>query len=97
MFFIVQDFQSSGFSESRFFRVQVFLGLGYSGPGFSGSGSRVWVQVLEVAKKKKKTISRSLLKNFVEGFIELSTQAKHLRTSRIKHFRALFTARKLYC
>ena len=33
-----------GFSGSRFFRVQVF-----QGPGFSGSGSRVRVQVLEVA------------------------------------------------
>ena len=32
-----------GFSGSRFFRVQVF-----QGPGFSGSGSRVQVQVLEV-------------------------------------------------
>ena len=32
------------FSGSRFFRFQVF-----QGPGFSGSGSRVWVQVLEVA------------------------------------------------
>ena len=28
-----------GFSESRFFRVQVF-----QGPGSSGCGSRVWVQ-----------------------------------------------------
>ena len=37
-------FHSSGFSGSRFFRVQVF-----QGSGFSGSGSRVWAQVLEVA------------------------------------------------
>ena len=34
-------FRSSGFSESRFFRVQVF-----QGSGFSDSGSRVRVQVL---------------------------------------------------
>ena len=47
-FFRVQAFQSPGFSESgfsgsRFFSVQVFLGP------CPGSGSRVWVQVLEVA------------------------------------------------
>ena len=34
----------SGFSGSRFFRAQVF-----KGSGFSGSGSRIWVHVLEVA------------------------------------------------
>ena len=34
-----------GFSGSRFFRVQVF-----QGPGFSGSGYRVRVQVFEVAE-----------------------------------------------
>ena len=44
MLFRVQAFLSPGFSESRIFRVQVF-----QGPGFSGSGSRVWVQALEVA------------------------------------------------
>ena len=47
-----------GFSGSRFFRVQVFQGPGFSGSKFfrvqdpgpgSRSGSRVWVQVLEVA------------------------------------------------
>ena len=38
-FFIVQNFQGPDFSESRFFRVRVFLR-----PGFSGSGSRVRVQ-----------------------------------------------------
>ena len=43
-FFRVQVFQGLGFSGSRFFRVQVFLG-----PGFSRSGYRVRVQVLEVA------------------------------------------------
>ena len=59
-FFIVEVFQSPGFSGSRFFRVQVFQSTVFSGPrffrvqifqgpGFSGSGSRVWVQVLEVA------------------------------------------------
>ena len=56
-------FHSSEFSESTFFRIQVFLSPGFSGPGFSesrffwvhvsqgpdpGSGSRVWAQVLEV-------------------------------------------------
>ena len=40
-FFIVQVFQSPGFSESSFFRVQVFLS-----PGFSGSRF-FWVQVLQ--------------------------------------------------
>ena len=52
-FFMVQVFHSPGFSEpidfsdSRSFRVQVFLS-----PCFSGSGSTVlvWVQILEVAK-----------------------------------------------
>ena len=42
-FFRIQIFQGPGFSESRFFRFQVF-----QGPG-PGSGSRVRVQVLEVA------------------------------------------------
>ena len=46
-FFRVQVFQGPGFSESRFFWVQVF-----QGPGFSGSGSRVCAQVLEVASKQ---------------------------------------------
>ena len=41
--YLFQVFQGSGFSESRFFRFQVF-----QGPG-PGSGSRVRVQVLEVA------------------------------------------------
>ena len=36
------------FSGSMFFWVQVFLA-----PGFSGSGSRVWVQVLEAAHLKQ--------------------------------------------
>ena len=45
-FFRAQVFQGPDFSESRFFRAQVF-----QDPGFSGSGSRVWVQVLEVAQK----------------------------------------------
>ena len=40
--FKIQVFQGPGFSGSRFFRVRV------QGPG-PGSGSRVWVQVLEVA------------------------------------------------
>ena len=40
-FFRVQVFQGPGFSESRFFWVQVF-----QSPGFSGSGSRVRVQGL---------------------------------------------------
>ena len=44
-FFRVQVFHGPGFSEPRFFRVHVFQG---PGPGF---GSRVWVQVLEVALK----------------------------------------------
>ena len=44
-FFRVQVFQSPGFSRSKFFRVQVFWG-----PGFSGFGSRVRVQVLELAR-----------------------------------------------
>ena len=43
-FFRVLVFQSPCFSGSRFFWVQAFLGR-----GFSGSGSRVWVLVLEVA------------------------------------------------
>ena len=53
-FLIVQVFQSPGFSGSSFSRVQVFLSPSFSGsrvfqgPG-PGSGSRVWVQVLEVA------------------------------------------------
>ena len=46
-FFRVQVFQGPGFSGSRFFRVQVFQG---PDPG-SGSGSRVWVQVSEVANQ----------------------------------------------
>ena len=41
-FFKVQVFLSPGFSGSWSFRVKVFQGLG------PGSGSRVWVQVLEV-------------------------------------------------
>ena len=59
-FFIVQVFQSPGFSKSRFFRVQVFLSPGFSGSRLfrvqvfqgsgPGSGSRVWLQVLEVAE-----------------------------------------------
>ena len=60
-FFSVQVFQDPDFSGSRFFLVHVFLDPGFSGsiffrihvqdlgPGFSGSGSKVWVQVLEVA------------------------------------------------
>ena len=47
-FFRVQVFQGLGFSGSRFFRVQVF-----QCPGFSRSGSRVRVQVLEVARNDK--------------------------------------------
>ena len=43
-----------GFSGSSFFKIQVS-----QGPGFSGSGSRVQVQVLEVATQK------SLLTQFI--------------------------------
>ena len=43
-FLRVQVFQGPVFSSSRFFRIQVFLGR-----GFSESGSRVLVQVLEIA------------------------------------------------
>ena len=60
-----------GFSGSRFFRVQVF-----QSPGFSGSGSRVRVQVLEVAvlftfvftlfrsSHRRCFIKKAVLKNF---------------------------------
>ena len=45
-------FYSPGFSETRFFRVQVFRVQVFLSPGFQGpgpeSGSRIWVQVLEV-------------------------------------------------
>ena len=41
-FSLSRFFQGPGFSEFRFFRVQVFYG-----PGFSGSGSRVLVQGLD--------------------------------------------------
>ena len=41
---VAHAFNGSGFSGCRFFRVQVFLG-----PGFSGSGSKVRVKVLKVA------------------------------------------------
>ena len=44
MFFRIHAFQGPGFSSSWFFWVQVF-----QAPCFSGAGSRVWVQVLEVA------------------------------------------------
>ena len=42
-FLIIQVFQGPGFSEFRFFRVQVFQCLD------PRSGSKFWVQVLEVA------------------------------------------------
>ena len=47
-------FQGPGFAGSRFFSVQVFEGpsLGsMSGFRFLGSVSRIWVQILEVAKQ----------------------------------------------
>ena len=56
-FFIVQVFQNPDFSGSRFFWDQVFKGPDFFwvrvslGPGFSWSGSRIWVQVLEVANQ----------------------------------------------
>ena len=58
-FFSVQVFQCPSFSVSRFFRVQVSQGPGFSSSRFfrvqvfqcSVPGSRVWVQVLEVAHK----------------------------------------------
>ena len=53
----IPGYQGPGFSESRFFMVQVFHGPGFSGSRFfrvqgQGPGSRVRVQVLEVALKK---------------------------------------------
>ena len=67
-FFRVQVFQSPGFSGSRFLRVQVFQG--------PGPGSRVRVQVLEVAvlftfvftlfrsSHRRCFIKKAVLKNF---------------------------------
>ena len=68
MFFRVQVFQSPSFSGSRFFRVQVQgpgPGSRVQGPGYesrvwvqgSGSGSRVHVQISEVALFYNKTIT----------------------------------------
>ena len=48
-FFKVQVLQGPGFSRSKFFRVQVFQGSGFQSPG---PGSRIRVQVLEVARFK---------------------------------------------
>ena len=50
-YFKVQVFQTPNFCGSRFFRVQVF-----QSSRFSGSGSKVRVQVLEVAGKKCKCL-----------------------------------------
>ena len=50
-YFKVQVFQTPDFCGSRFFRVQVF-----QSSRFSGSGSKVRVQVLEVAGKKCKCL-----------------------------------------
>ena len=75
--FRVRVFQSPGFSGSRFFRVQVFQSPGFSGSrffrvrvqgsGFSGSGSRVQLQVLEVAEYNMRNI---LLKNHTQNVVE---------------------------
>ena len=51
--FLVQDYQDRGFSQPRFFQVQV-----YQDPDFSGSWSRVWVQVLKaVQNSNQKNLS----------------------------------------
>ena len=52
-FFRVQIFQGPGFSRSRFLRAQVFWFQVIQGPGFSRSGSRVRIQVLEVVQNNR--------------------------------------------
>ena len=47
---MVQVFQSTDFSEFRFFRVHVFWIQAFLGSGFSGFRPRVWIEVLEEAK-----------------------------------------------
>ena len=68
-FFRVQVFQRPGFSEYRFFRVQIFLGS-----VFFEFGSRVRVQVLEVAHRSMFCVDIVL---FCEG-ISLEDSVKNV-------------------
>ena len=86
-FFCIQLFATSFivqvFSGSGFFRVQVF-----QCPGFSGSGSRVWVQVLEVAPSDRYLfeISSKITKSISMNFVLLSFLSV---LNRVRSFRCL--------
>ena len=71
-FFRVQVFWGPAFSGPSFFRVQVFQGPAFSGSSFSGSGSRVRVQVLEVA------IQKLVFKNYFNVAFKLDFDSENL-------------------
>ena len=77
-FFRVQVFWGPAFSGPSFFRVQVFQGPAFSGSSFSGSGSRVRVQVLEVA------IQKLVFKNYFNVTFKLDFDSENLSLFKFK-------------